>query len=103
GHRRSNLRIRAENAPLEEKIEILTELVKSRTEETPADYVLLGEALLAAGRIEEARDAFGKGRTQTAREVKALEGLSRVEAALGDSRKSADFAEAAALQRRRCP
>jgi len=103
GHRLSNLRIRAENAGLEERIEILTELVKSRTEETSADYVLLGEALLAAERLEEARDAFESGRTQTAGDARALEGLSRVAAALGDDEKSLVYANAAALLKRRCP
>ncbi len=103
GHRLSNLRIRAGNAGLEERIEILTELVKSPSEETSADYVLLGEALLAATRLEEARDAFERARSQTARDARALEGLSRVEAALGDDEKSLVYAEAAALLKRRCP
>lgn len=102
GHRLSNLRIRAENAGLEERIEILTELVKSPTPETSADYVLLGEALLAARRLEEARDAFDRARTQTARDAGALEGLSRVAAALGESEKSAAYDKAAALLKRRC-
>jgi len=103
GHRRSNLRLRAERAGLEEKLAILTELVKIQTEETPGDFVLLGEGLLLAGRLEEARDAFEKGRTQTARNLAALEGLSRAEAALGHTRKSSDYAEAAAMLKGRCP
>jgi tetratricopeptide (TPR) repeat protein len=103
GHRLSNLRIRAENVGLEERIEILTDLVKTRTDETPGDYALLGEALLAAGRLQEARDAFERSRTQTARDAAALDGLSRVEAALGDADASGSFAEAAALLRRACP
>jgi tetratricopeptide (TPR) repeat protein len=102
GHRLSNLRIRAASAELDERIAILTELVKSPTEETPSDYVLLGEALFAAGRLEEARSAFERARTQRARDASALEGLSRVEAALGDSDKAAAHAEAAALLKRRC-
>jgi tetratricopeptide (TPR) repeat protein len=107
GHRLSDRRIRGENAAakgeLAEAIAIFGELVKTRTEETPGDYVRLGEALLAAGRLEESRDAFAKGRTQTARDASALDGLSRVEAALGDSEKSAAYAEAAALLTQRCP
>jgi tetratricopeptide (TPR) repeat protein len=103
GHRLSNLRIRAETAGLEERIEVLTELVKTPTQETSADYVLLGEALLAARRLEEARDAFESAPTQTARDARALEGLSRVAAALGDDEKALNYANAAALLKRRCP
>jgi tetratricopeptide (TPR) repeat protein len=103
GHRRSNLRLRAESAGLSERIEILTELVKTKSEETPGDYVLLGEALLAAGRAEEAREAFESSRTQTARDAAALQGLSRAEEALGNSEKSTAYEEAAALLSRRCP
>jgi tetratricopeptide (TPR) repeat protein len=103
GHRRSNLRLRAEKAELEEKIEILAELVKLRTEDTPGDFVLLGEALFSAGRLEDARDAFQKARTQTAQDAASLEGLSRVEAALGNLDRSNAYAEAAALLTRRCP
>jgi len=107
GHRLSDRRIRGENAAakgeLAEAIAIFGELVKTRTEETPGDYVRLGEALLAAGRPEEARQAFESARTQKARDAAALEGLSRVAAALGDSEKSAAYGEAAALLKRRCP
>jgi Tfp pilus assembly protein PilF len=103
GHRLSNLRLRAENAGLEERIEILSELVKTPSQETSADYVLLGEGLLAARRLAEARDAFEKAQTQTAEDVRALEGLSRVAAALGDNEKSRAYAAAAALLKRRCP
>jgi tetratricopeptide (TPR) repeat protein len=107
GHRLSDVRIRGENAAargeLEEAIAAFTELVKTRTEETPADTVLLGEALLAAGRIDEAERAFESARTQTAKDAAALEGLSRVAAARGDSGKSAAYGDAAALLKRRCP
>lgn len=107
GHRLSDVRIRGENSAargeLEEAIAAFSELVKTRTEETPGDYVRLGEALLAAGRLEEARQAFESSRTQTARDAAALEGLSRVTAALGDSEKSAAYGAAAALLARRCP
>jgi tetratricopeptide (TPR) repeat protein len=103
GHRLQNLRIRAESAELVERIDLLTELVKTRTEETPSDYALLGEALLAAGRLEEAREAFESSRTQTARDERALDGLSRVSSALGEDGESAAFEEAAALLKRRCP
>ncbi len=107
GHRLSDVRIRGENSAargeLEEAIAAFSELVKTRTEETPGDYVRLGEALLAAGRLEEARQAFESSRTQTARDAAALEGLSRVTAALGDSEKSAAYGAAAARLARRCP
>ncbi|HEY7698240.1 MAG TPA: tetratricopeptide repeat protein, partial [Vicinamibacteria bacterium] len=103
GHRLSDRRIRAETAELGEKIAILTELVKNRSSETPGDYVLLGEALLAAGRLEEARDAFQKARTQTARDAAALEGLGKVASALGDSAGSEAYAEMASLLKRACP
>ncbi len=107
GHRLSDVRIRGENAAargeLAEAIAVFGELVRTRSEETPGDYVRLGEAFLAAGRLEEARQAFESSRTQTARDAAALEGLSRVEAALGDSEKSAAYREAGALLKRRCP
>ncbi len=104
GHRLSDLRIRAASAELAEKIELLTKLVKSPSPETPNDYVLLGEAFFTAGRLEEAREAFEKGRTQTARDARALEGLSRVAGSLGDSAGAEAYEEAAALlKRRRCP
>jgi hypothetical protein len=54
------------------------------------------------GVIEEARQAFESSRTQTARDAAALDGLSRVAAALGDSEKSAAYGEAAALLKRQC-
>jgi tetratricopeptide (TPR) repeat protein len=103
GHRLSNLRIRAESADLEERIRLLQELVGSRTGETPDDFVLLGEALLEAGRLEEARHAFENGRTGTARDAAALEGLGRVAAALGDEERSVAHAKAASVLKRRCP
>jgi hypothetical protein len=103
GHRLSNLRIQAESAPLEERIAILSDLVKRRTAETADDYVRLGEALLEASRVEDAIAAFEKGRTQTARDVKALEGLTRAASAAGDVRKAEAYEEAAALLKRRCP
>lgn len=107
GHRLSDVRIRGENAAvrgeLEEAIATFTELVKTRNEETLGDYVRLGEALLAAGRLEEAREAFESSLSQTARDAAGLEGLSRVAAGLGDSKKSAAYGAAAALLTRRCP
>jgi tetratricopeptide (TPR) repeat protein len=107
GHRLSDVRIRGESTAargeLEEAIALFSELVKTRTEETPADYVLLGEVLLAAGRLEEARQAFESSRTQTARDARALEGLSRVAAGQGDTAKFLAYADAAALLKRSCP
>jgi tetratricopeptide (TPR) repeat protein len=103
GHRRSNLRIRAEKAGLEERIEILTGLVKVPSQDAPGDFVLLGEALLSAGRLAEAREAFEKGRTQTARDAAALDGLGRVEAALGNQERARALSEASALLKRSCP
>jgi tetratricopeptide (TPR) repeat protein len=102
-HRLENLRIRSENAELGERIDFLSELVKTRTEETPGDYILLGEALLAAGRLEKARESFERALTQSARDTRALEGLRQVFSASGDSEKSAAYEEAAALLNRRCP
>ncbi len=103
GHRLSDLRIRAAGAELSEKIALLTKLVESPTSETPDDYVLLGEAFFTAGRLEEAKEAFEKGRTQKARDRAALQGLSRVSEALGETALTAKYAEAAALLERRCP
>jgi tetratricopeptide (TPR) repeat protein len=103
GHRLSDLRIRAQSAEPGEKVEILTKLVAIPNAETPDDYVLLGDALLAAGRLEEAREAFTKGRTQKARDRAALDGLTRVSEALGEKDRAAAYAKAAALLSRRCP
>jgi Flp pilus assembly protein TadD len=103
GHRLSDLRIRATSAAPAEKIELLTRLVATPNAETPNDYVLLGDALLAAGRLEDAREAFLKGRTQKARDRAALEGLSRVSEALGEKEEAEAYEEAAALLSRRCP
>jgi tetratricopeptide (TPR) repeat protein len=103
GHRLSNLRIQAESAPLPERIAILSDLTKRRTAETADDYVRLGEALLSARRVEEAIAAFEKGRTQTARDVKALDGLTRASFAAGEIEKAEAYQEAAALLKRRCP
>jgi tetratricopeptide (TPR) repeat protein len=103
GHRLSNLRIRAMSAELPEKIDLLTKLVAVPNQETPNDYVLLGDALLAAGRLEEAKEAFMKGRTQKARDRTALEGLGRVSEALGAKEEAEAFQTAAALLKRRCP
>ncbi len=102
GHRLSDLRIRAASAEVSEKIELLTKLVKSRSPETPDDYVLLGGALFAAGRLDEAREAFERGRTQKARDRTALEGLGRVSEALGETEDAAAYAKAASLLERRC-
>jgi tetratricopeptide (TPR) repeat protein len=107
GHRLSDVRMRGEKAAargeLDEAIAAFAELVKTRTEETPTDYVLLGEALLAAGRLEEAREAFESSRTQTARDAAALEGLSRACLALGDAEAASRHREASELLKRRCP
>ncbi|MGH9319352.1 MAG: tetratricopeptide repeat protein, partial [Vicinamibacteria bacterium] len=106
-HRASEGRIRGENAAsrgeLDEAIQIFAELVRSRTEETPRDYARLGEALLAAGRLTDARDAFEKGRTQKAGDARALEGLSRVSLALGDTQSAAMYRLTSELLKRRCP
>ena len=107
GHRLSDVRIRGEKAAergeLDEAIAAFAQLVKTRSEETPADYVLLGEALLAAGRLEEAREAFESSRTQTARDAAALEGLSRAWLALGDAEAASRHREASELLKRHCP
>jgi tetratricopeptide (TPR) repeat protein len=91
-----------ERSDFSKAVDVYSELTASSAREAE-DFVRLGDALLGAGRPEDARAAFQKALKEAPHETGALSGMARALDSLGKKDDAERYRRAAALLESSCP